>query len=72
MNEETNISFQSLDASLLKKKKIGENDVFSEQISPTAIHPDWPKVELISKEGKLKTIKVTCDCGKETHLNCEY
>lgn len=31
-----------------------------------------PRVELVSKEGKIKRITITCACGKHIELDCEY
>ena len=34
--------------------------------------PSSPLVELISQDGRITRIKITCTCGQVTELECEY
>ena len=34
--------------------------------------PEGPKVELISEDGRVVSIVVSCSCGKRLELACEY
>lgn len=69
MNNSTS-SFEPL-SSNIQQKRINEDNTCTEQISPTKENPDWPKVEVISEEGNIKSIQIQCQCGKQMHLTCQ-
>lgn len=65
--------FQSLSKeAILNIQKTATNTHIVESISPNKEHPDWPKVEVISSNGKVEKIIVSCECGKRFELQCDY
>jgi len=39
---------------------------------PTEDHLETPKIELVTQDGKIQRIIITCTCCKRIELDCEY
>ncbi len=52
------------------------NRISSVQAAPVAVPPathcHQPRIELIRQDGVIKAIDVTCACGQQTRLLCDY